>query len=101
MGLGSFNSPPSPAPSPRGWKQMREVIDFCTEQPEIRSWLDYFDDPAEEEALQAGTGEHEGGQDGAMGGAGGGVDDRDIARQVKTQTTANKNDVRQEILAYT
>lgn len=32
---------------------MREVIDFCQEQPEIRSWLDYFDDPAEEEALAA------------------------------------------------
>ncbi|CAM9912331.1 unnamed protein product, partial [Ectocarpus sp. 4 AP-2014] len=29
------------------FKQMREVIDFCQEQPEIRSWLDYFDDPAE------------------------------------------------------
>lgn len=30
---------------------MREVIDFCCEQPEIRSWLDYFDDPAENQAV--------------------------------------------------
>lgn len=24
-----------------------DIIDFCFEQPEIRSWLDYFDDPPE------------------------------------------------------
>ncbi|CAM9158468.1 unnamed protein product, partial [Scytosiphon promiscuus] len=36
--------------------KMREVIDFCQEQPEIRSWLDYFDDPVEEGALAAAAG---------------------------------------------
>lgn len=54
---------------------MREVIDFCQEQPEIRSWLDYFDDPCEEEVLTAAAGEDGGGADG-------GVDDGDIRRQV-------------------
>lgn len=27
-----------------------DVIDYCCEQPEIRSWLDFFDDPTEETA---------------------------------------------------
>lgn len=34
-----------------GTQQMLDVIDFCHEHPEIRSWLDYFDDPAEEETV--------------------------------------------------
>lgn len=53
---------------------MREVIDFCQEQPEIRSWLDYFDDPVEEGSLVAtgAAGEAEEG--------GGGADDDDILR---------------------
>lgn len=64
---------------------MREVIEFCTEQPEIRSWLDYFDDPAEEEALAAGSSELEGGQGTALGGVGFGLEDKDIIRQVNRQ----------------
>lgn len=66
---------------------MREVIDFCTEQPEIRSWLDYFDDPTEEEALAAVSGELEGGHGAPFGGVGG-VEDTDIVRQVKSGTAA-------------
>lgn len=54
---------------------MREVIEFCQEQPEIRSWLDYFDDPSEAEAVTAAAGEDEGGIDG-------GLDDDEIRRQV-------------------
>ncbi|CBJ26175.1 conserved unknown protein [Ectocarpus siliculosus] len=54
--------------------KMREVIDFCQEQPEIRSWLDYFDDPAEEEALAAA------GSEGKEGGEEGG-EDNDIRRE--------------------
>lgn len=29
-------------------EQIQDVVDYCHEQPEIRSWLDYFDDPPEE-----------------------------------------------------
>lgn len=54
--------------------QMREVIEFCQEQPEIRSWLDYFDDSTEEEP-STGGGEGEAGGD-----AGGEMDDEDILR---------------------
>lgn len=53
---------------------MREVIEFCQEQPEIRSWLDYFDDSAEEGPSTGGGGDETGGD------AGGGLDDRDISR---------------------
>lgn len=52
--------------------QMREVIEFCQEQPEIRSWLDYFDDSAEEEPSTGGGEGDDGGE----------MDDRDISRQV-------------------
>lgn len=55
--------------------QMREVIEFCQQQPEIRSWLDYFDDSAEDEPSTGGGG-------GEAGAAGGELDDRDISRQV-------------------
>ncbi len=78
---------------------MREVIDFCTEQPEIRSWLDYFDDPTEEEALAAGSGELEGGQGAAFGGVGG-VEDKDIARQVKSTTAPKSKDTGERIVVY-
>lgn len=57
----------------RPTQQMREVVDFCQEQPEIRSWLDYFDDPAEEEPLTAAGAE--GNERGEEGG-----DDNDIRR---------------------
>lgn len=35
-------------PPDRSIDQIRDVIDFCHEQPEIRSWLDFFDDPSED-----------------------------------------------------
>lgn len=54
---------------------MREVIDFCQEQPEIRSWLDYFDDPVEDGALAAAAGAA-----GDVGEGGGGADDEEIRR---------------------
>lgn len=30
-------------------EQIQDVVDYCQEKPEILSWLDYFDDPPEEE----------------------------------------------------
>eukprot|EP00752_Nemacystus_decipiens_P008508 g7598.t1 len=59
--------------------KMREVIEFCQEQPEIRSWLDYFDDPSEEEALTGAAGEDGGGADA-------GVDDNDIQGRFPERT---------------
>lgn len=52
--------------------QVLDIIDFCHEQPEIRSWLDFFDDPSEE-ALVGDP--EEGPADGALHGAG---DDSEI-----------------------
>ena len=37
-------------------EQIQEVVLFCLEQPEIRSWLDYFDDSAEEVAADSDDG---------------------------------------------
>lgn len=34
-----------------GTTQVLDVIDYCCEQPEIRSWLDFFDDAAEENVV--------------------------------------------------
>lgn len=59
---------------PRAAVQMAEVIAFCHEQPEIRSWLDYFDDPAELEAVADGEDVMDGG------GVAGAGDDKDISR---------------------
>lgn len=56
-------------------KQAIDIIDYCREQPEIRSWLDFFDDPAEDTV--GGEAEDVAVDDGAVPGA---EDDSDILR---------------------
>ena len=58
--------------------QIQDVIDFCQEQPEIRSWLDFFDDPSEDGPV--GVAAEEDGADREAGALS--ENDRDIRRQV-------------------